>query len=79
MWLYVLHDNQMKTNCNSSSKKKSAHTGPIRIGCERTLKPTHVISQKITLIKGGLNDELSCIYSSPSFKIRLFKNLVIFI
>ena len=22
MWLYVLYDNQLKTNCNSSSKKR---------------------------------------------------------
>ena len=62
-----------KINCTFSSKKKSARTGLIRIECERTLKPTHVISQKINLITGGggyLNAELSCVYSSPSFKLQ---------
>ena len=51
MWQYVLYDNQMSTICNSSSKK-NLHA-PVHIGCERTLKATHVISQKITLIVSG--------------------------
>ena len=81
MRLHVLYDNQMKTNCNSSNEKKSARTGPIRIGCEQTLKSTHVISHKITLItEEGLlmpNSLASIVHHHSNY--RQFQNLVMFI
>ena len=71
MWLYVLYDNQMKTNCNSRSKKNCMHrTDSHRMWAD--LKAYQCNSPKNYFDNwwGALNSEHSCIYSSPSFKLQ---------